>query len=424
MPSQKRAPAADLFLADCRLIDGVSDKPQERSFVTVLGGKIAATGLMSKAPRKHRLPVVDCDGRTVMPGLIDCHVHLVYAGYRSMDQAMRTPVESAVINAVGHARQYLDSGFTAVREVGTIGNTSVALRDAVASGQISGPKIVASGRGIGPTGGATDLLPAQWESTGGRAVVDGVDSLRKAIRRQMREGVDNIKILASGVEGHPNCYTWMTTMSEEEVHAAVDEAHRWGRTIAVHAQSLDSVKFALRAGADTIEHGTRLDDEAIALFRKSGAFLVPTLCTLYSVLEMGEKMNLSQKQRDEMTVNEPLWLESVKHAYKAGVKIANGGDLGNRYAHGTNARELEFLRDVGMRPMDVIRSATSVAARAIQRADRFGAIKPGLDADLLVVNGDPLKDVRILQDRKRLARVYQNGLLVAGTDWKGAKPGR
>jgi imidazolonepropionase-like amidohydrolase len=312
----------------------------------------------------------------------------------------------------------LNAGYTAVREVGTIGNTSVALRDAIRARKIYGPKIVASGRGIGTTGSGNDLLPAHWESTGGRLVVDGVDAIRKAVRRQTREGVDNIKFIASGVEVHPTAYTWMTTISEEELRAGIEEAKRWGRSTAVHAQSYESVKFALRAGADTIEHGTRLDDECIELFKKSKSFLVPTLCTLYSVLQLGEKLGLAQKQRDEMKVNEPLWTKSIRDAYEAGVQIASGGDLGNRYPHGDNAVELQYLVELGMKPMDVLRAATSVAARAIRRSDQFGSIKAGMEADLLVVDGDPLADIKVLQDRQRINMVLQDGEVVAGSEWK------
>jgi imidazolonepropionase-like amidohydrolase len=217
---------------------------------------------------------------------------------------------------------------------------------------------------------------------------------------------------------HPTCYTWMTTISEEELRAGIEEAKRWGRSTAVHAQSYESVKFALRAGADTIEHGTRLDEESIELFKKSKSFLVPTLCTLYSVLQLGEKLGLGQKQRDEMKVNEPFWEKSIRDAYKAGVNIASGGDLGNRYPHGDNAKELEYLVGLGMKHMDVLRSATSIAARAIRRADRFGSIKPGMEADLILVDGDPLKDITVLQDLKKMRMVFQDGELVAGTAFK------
>ncbi len=420
MRSPIRALRDEILLTGCQLIDGVSDEPFRNSFVHIRDGKIAAAGPMKKAPKVKGLVEVDAQGRTVMPGLIDCHVHLVYAGSKNMEEAIRWPVETAVIHGVMHARAVLNSGYTAVREVGTIGNTSVALRDAVRLRKIYGPKIVASGRGIGTTGSGNDLLPAHWESSGGRLVVDGVDAIRKAVRRQTREGVDNIKFIASGVEVHPTCFTWMTTISEEELRAGIEEAKRWGRSVAVHAQSYDAVKFALRWGADTIEHGTRLDEESIDLFKKSKAYLVPTLCTLYSVLQLGEKLGLGQKQRDEMKVNEPLWEKSIRDAYKAGVQIASGGDLGNRYPHGDNAKELEYLAGLGMDNMDVLRSATSIAARAIRRADRFGSIKPGLEADLIVVDGDPLKDIKVLQDLKRMNMVFQDGELVAGSERKAA----
>lgn len=418
MRSSVRQTPSEIILTHCQLIDGLSDEPLRDAFVEIRDGRIVATGPMAAASKVKGLHEIDCQGRTVMPGLIDCHVHLVYAGSKNMEEAIRWPVETAVIHGVMHARAVLNSGYTAVREVGTIGNTSVALRDAVRLRKIYGPKIVASGRGIGTTGSGNDLLPAHWESTGGRLVVDGIDAIRKAVRRQTREGVDNIKFIASGVEVHPTCYTWMTTISEDELRAGIEEAHRWGRSVAVHAQSYDSVKYALRWGADTIEHGTRLDEECIDLFKKSKSYLVPTLCTLYSVLQLGEKLGLAQKQRDEMSINEPLWTKSIKDAYDAGVQIASGGDLGNRYPHGDNALELQYLTQLGMNNMDVLRSATSIAARAIRRADRFGAVSQGLEADVIVVDGDPLVDIRVLQDLDRMNMVFQDGELVAGSEWK------
>lgn len=418
MRSPYRQTPPELILTGARLIDGISDEPFDRAYVHIEHGKVVSVGPMAKAPRSKGLHEIDCQGRTVMPGLIDCHVHLVYAGSKNMEDAIRFSVETAVIHGVMHARAVLNAGYTAVREVGTIGNTSVALRDAIRARKIYGPKIVASGRGIGTTGSGNDLLPPHWESTGGRLVVDGIDAIRKAVRRQTREGVDNIKFIASGVEVHPTAYTWMTTISEEELHAGIAEAKRWGRSVAVHAQSYESVKFALRAGADTIEHGTRLDDECIELFKKSKSFLVPTLCTLYSVLQLGEKLGLAQKQRDEMKINEPLWTKSIGDAYRAGVQIASGGDLGNRYPHGDNAVELQYLVEVGMKPMDVLRSATSIAARAIRRSDNFGSIKAGMEADMLVVDGDPLDDIKVLQDQKRINMILQDGEMVAGSEWK------
>ena len=259
-----------------------------------------------------------------------------------------------------------------------------------------------------------DTLPPHWSKSHGLGcIVDGPHEIRKAVRRQIRNGVDNIKLAASGVEVGPYAYTWMTTFSEEEVAVATQEAHRWGRTVAVHAQSVDSVKYALRAGVDTVEHGTRLDDESIAMLKASRTVYVPTLCTLFSVLELGAKLNLLPKHREEMQVNEPLWLQSVRRAHEAGIAMAAGGDLGNRYPHGTNARELEFLARAGLTPLEALRAATSVAARAIKRPD-VGMLEAGRRADALIFDGDPIADIASLQDHRRIVAVLQDAELVAG----------
>lgn len=405
-------------LIHARVIDGGNRPPLDDGYVLVEDGTIREVGPASALPASRRdVARVDVEGRTVMPGLIDCHAHLVYAGFRRFEDIDRCPVETAAINAVLNAATLIHAGYTTVRDLGTIGNVAVAVRDAVAAGSIPGPRVVASGQIIHPTAGLADTLPACWElGCGGFGVrADGPIEIVKVIRRQIRHGVDNVKLGASGAEGSPHASTWMTTLSGEELGVAVAEAHRWGRTVAVHCQSQDAVKLALRAGADTIEHGTRLDDEAIDLFRRSGAILVPTLSTLFSVLELGQALNLTPKQREEMEVNRPLWLESFRRAREAGVPIAAGGDIGNRYPHGSNARELEFLVREGLTPLAAIHAATGLAARALRRDDRIGSLVPGKLADLLVVDADPLADIRVLQDHARLWLVVQGGRAVAGT---------
>jgi imidazolonepropionase-like amidohydrolase len=238
--------------------------------------------------------------------------------------------------------------------------------------------------------------------------------MRAEVRRQMRNGVDNIKLAASGVEVGPYAWTWMTTFSEDEISVAVEEAHRWGRTVAVHAQSYDAVKFCLKAGVDTIEHGTRIDAETAKLFGQTGTILVPTLSTLFSVMELGSTLNLMPKQREEMKVNEPLWIESMLRCRDEGVPIASGADLGNRYPHGANAREIELLVRVGLSPMEAILAATSVAARALKLEGEIGTVEEGKCADLLLFDGDPLADVSSLQDLARIALVVKCGVPVAG----------
>jgi len=416
-----------LALLHGRVIDGLGSDPIDDGHVVIRDGRIAALGAMGtyRRPDDERLIEIDVAGRTVMPGLIDCHAHLVYNGFTTLDALDRCSVETATINAVLNARKVLRAGYTTVRDVGTVANVAVAVRDAIAEGKVPGPRIIASGQILGPTGGLGDTLPPHWRRIrGGLGVlVDGVDDVLKAVRRQIRDGVDNVKLAASGVEVGPYAYTWMTTMREDEVACAVHEAHRWGRTTAVHCQSYDSVKYALRAGSDTIEHATRLDDEGLHLFRRGDSVLVPTMCTLFSVLELGEELDLRPKQREEMIVNEPLWKQSVRDAYDAGVPIAAGGDLGNRYAHGTNAREIGYLVRAGLSPMDAIRAATGVAARALRREARIGALEPGRAGDVVVVDGDPLPDVSILEDHARIDLVLKEGRLVSGARLEAAFPG-
>ena len=407
-----------------RVIDGLGSDPIDDGFVVIRDGAIEAVGAMHTyaRPSTDTLLEVDVNGHTIMPGLIDCHAHLVYNGFTTLDALDRCSIETATINAVLNAHKVLRAGYTTIRDVGTVANVAVAVRDAIAQGKVPGPRIVASGQIIGPTGGLGDTLPPHWQRTAGGLglLVDGVDDILKAVRRQMRNGVDNIKLAASGVEVGPYAYTWMTTMREDEVTCAVHEAHRWGRTTAVHCQSYDAVKFALRAGSDTIEHATRLDDEGLHLFTTGDSVLVPTMCTLFSVLELGETLNLQPKQREEMDVNEPLWLKSVADAYAAGVPIAAGGDLGNRYPHGTNAREIRHLVSAGLSAMDALRAATGVAARALRRETSIGALEAGRAGDVLIVDGDPLDDVDLLQDHARIELVLKAGKLVSGARFDAA----
>jgi len=412
------AGAAESVLVDACLIDGISDEPVSRGFVRMREGRIAASGPMStyrKVGGSER--VVDLGGHTLLPGLIDCHVHFVYSGFRSLEEIDRCPIETAAINAVVNGGLMLDAGYTTVRDVGTIGNVAVAVRDAIAAGKVRGPRVIASGQIVGPTSGMIDTLPSHWSSSSGLGVcVDGPAAIVKEVRRQIKNGVDNIKLGASGVEVGRYAYTWMTTLNAEEIAAAVAEAHRWGRTVAIHCQSFDAVKFALRAGADTIEHGTRLDDEALALFANSRTALVPTLSTLFSVLELGETLNLMPKQREEMAVNKDHWLSAVARAHAANVLIGAGSDIGNRYPHGRNAREIEFLLRSGFSPMQAIKAATGSAARVLGKEGTVGSLTPGAFADLVVADANPLEDVRVLANPEHIRLVVQEGRAVAGRD--------
>src|SRR5215471_7793298 len=233
---------------DARLIDGIADEPVDSGFVRVREGRIAETGPMStyrKSGGNER--VVDLGGQTLLPGLIDCHVHCVYSGFRSLEEIDRCPVETAAINAVVNAGLMLDAGYTTVRDVGTIGNVAVAVRDAIAAGKVRGPRVIASGQIIGPTSGMIDTLPSHWSTSSGLGVcVDGTAAIVKEVRRQIKNGVDNVKLGASGVEVGRYAYTWMTTLSAEEITAAVAEAHRWGKVCVARRGGYDRARHAPR----------------------------------------------------------------------------------------------------------------------------------------------------------------------------------
>ncbi len=400
-----------------RVIDGVANEPIEKGVVSFDGERIVYAGPEAGARRSAEDEVIDVSGQTVLPGLIDCHVHHIYARYRNLSEIERAPVEAATIKGISHAAIFLQAGYTTVRDCGTRGNIAVNIRDAVDEGLIPGPRIVASGQILSTTGGLADTSPEYIHNCYGLGrVVNGAEGLRKAVREQVKAGVDNIKIEGSAAEASFFTYTWMSTMSVEEMTAAVGEAHRYGKTVACHAQSYDGAKNALRAGADTIEHGTRLDEEAIALWKKARTVLVPTLCTLYSVLELGEKFGVPPKMVSEMRINEPLWLRSLAMAREAGVTIAAGADIGNRYVQGDNAKEIVFLAERGgLTPMDAIKAGTANAAKALRRDDQVGTLRQGLYADVVVFDGNPLASIGQLLERPRIRMVFKGGTLVAGS---------
>jgi imidazolonepropionase-like amidohydrolase len=406
------------------VIDGLGSDAVDRGVVSFHGGRLTYAGPESGARISRGDDRVDVAGHTILPGLIDCHVHHIYAMYRNIAEVDRSSLEASTIKAVLNTRTFLEAGYTTVRDCGTRGNIAAELRDAIVDGLIPGPRIHASGRVVTTTGGLADSNPAWILNMASMAcIVDGPDEVRRAVRQQVKEGVDNIKIEGSGAEASFHAYTWMSTMSYEEMAAATEEAHKYGKTVAAHCQSYEGAKNALRAGADTIEHGTRLDDEAIELFRRSPTVLVPTLCTLYSVLELAEKVGAIPKQLAEMRAHEQTWLDSLAMAKAAGITIATGSDVGNRYPQGSNAKELQLLTEHGFTPMEAIVAATSNGAKALRRSDGVGSLEAGKYADILVVAGDPLADITVLQDRERLVMIFKGGQLVAGTAANGLGPG-
>lgn len=406
---------APRYLKSARIIDG-------RSAWAFAGGVLVEgerIGAVYREEAEGPLPlgtrVVDLGGRTLMPGLIDCHTHLIYSGYRDLAAFDADSLELATIKAARNAGVLLAHGFTSVRDMGCRGNVAVAVRDAVAQGLIPGPRVRASGQVISPTGGLGDPHPAWMHSDSPFGLVaDGVDEVVRAVRRQVKLGVDNVKIGASGGEIAPFHRSYQPSFSLRELQATVEVASSFGRTVGAHAQATQAIKDALRAGVTTVEHGTYMDDECLELFLETGTFYVPTLCTVFSFIERGEATGAPRRAIDECRANQGPWVASVRRAREAGVRIAVGSDVGNRYLQGSNARELQLLvRHGGLSAMEAIQAATVTAAAAIGVADQVGTLEPGKLADLLILEDNPLDTVAVLQDVNKIAVVMQGGRVVA-----------
>ncbi len=393
------------------LIDGVSPSPIADGTVVAVDGRITWVGPRASAPATETTAeVIDARGATIMPGLIDCHTHMFYARYPSiLEMDTKHSLERATINAAVNVRAFLHAGFTTVRDVGCRGSIACAVRDAINEGLIPGPRVIAGGPIVTTTSGLGDFLPP-WvtneHSLG--MVADGVDEVRQAVRRLVKLGVDMVKLEATSHAISRAGGMSTATMTEAEIGAAVDEAHKYGKRVAAHAQSRAGILNALRGGVDTLEHGSELDDESLALLQNGTTVYVPTISNLYSYTEQGRKIGVAESVIAEVARSAPAWIRSVELAHEAGIPIAMGSDVGNRYPNGQNAVEMEMLVRHGFTPMEAIQSATRVAAQALALAD-VGTLEVGKAADIIAVRRDPLGDITVLQDSANVQMVMRNG---------------
>jgi imidazolonepropionase-like amidohydrolase len=356
--------------------------------------------------------VLRAAGCTVMPGLIDCHVHTMCDAEMSVERLLIHEHRSTLaIIAAEMAKKLLAAGFTTVRDTGSVGFIGVGLRTAIQRGLVPGPHMVVAGDVLSMTGGHSDLHLCPHAAFEGEWVVDGVDQVRKRVRTQLKQGVDLIKMCATGGVLSPNTEPGSTQLSLDEMRVAVEEAHNAGKRAAAHAMGARGVKNAIEAGFDTIEHGCLLDEEAIAMLVARGRYLIPTLVAPQRIIAHGAHLPPHAVRKAKAVAERHK--ESIHRAHRAGAKIAFGTDAGTPFnRHGENAYELELLVGAGLSPMDALVAATSSAAEAIGVAEDRGSLAPGLLADLLIVEGDPLVDVRVLQDQRKLA-VVKAGRLVA-----------
>lgn len=400
--AQTAAPVADRYIHAGRLLDRPGRPPRGASTIAVKDGRIAGVYDGHVMPLGEA-PVIDLRDRMVLPGLIDSHVHLSSdrAGQEGLLAELTENRQLGAYEALWNARKTLMAGFTTVRNLGDAGAT-LALREAIARGWVDGPRIVDAGRSISTTSGHMDQRLGLSEDLhpviGTENLCDGPEECRKAVRNQIARGVDVIKIATTGGVNSRIGAGLARQMFDDEAKAIVETAHLYGKKVAVHAHGADGIVLALGMGADSIEHGTLLDDEGIALFRKTGAYYVPTLSTVNGYLErIARDPNAYPPEvRKKIDWRISITGKALEKAVPAGVKIAFGTDAGVS-KHGRNADEFELMVKHGMTPMQAIEAATANAADLLGLAKEVGSIEPGKSADIIAVSGDPLGDVRVLK---------------------------
>jgi imidazolonepropionase-like amidohydrolase len=378
-----------------KLLDVHTGKETPGETIVIEGEKITSIVPTSETPAKPGDRVVDLTAYTVMPGLIDVHTHLTMAtDFDPYFELSMTPGKEAILG-VENAKTTLEAGFTTVRNVGANDFTDVALRDEINAGHIPGPHMQVSGPPLGITGGHMDenLLPYQYRVSG-EGVADGIAAVQHMVRQNIKYGADLIKIGASGGVLSKGDDPQASQYTLEEMQAIVADAHRLGRKVAAHAHGAQAILWASEAGVDSIEHGSYINDEDIAMMKKHGTYLVPTA---YLVDWMKESGHLPALYQQKMIDVGNAMKANHKHAIQAGVKVALGTDAAV-YPHGLNAHELDvYVNQYGMSPLAAIQSGTLNAADLMGWTDKVGSLDPGKWADVIAVPGDPLADVRILQ---------------------------
>jgi imidazolonepropionase-like amidohydrolase len=392
------------------LLDVTAGKVLDNQLILVQGERIQEIGVNLKAPANAK--VVDLSGSWVLPGLIDCHTHLSFQSENYYDDIFRkSPIDQAVYAHV-YTRRTLEAGFTTCRDVGSGEFIDVALKKAVNSGKIPGPRLFVAGHALSATGGHGDLNGfspyLHFETMDG--VVDGVDAIRKKVRWNVKYGADLIKFTATAGVLSEEESVGAPQFSAEEMKAIVDEASMWGRRVAAHAHGAEGIKRAIQAGVTSIEHGSLLDDEAIALFKQHGTYLVPTVYVGYSVIEHAKEWNLPEKLVQKATSINAQKMACLHKAIQGGVKIAYGTDAGV-FPHGENAKDFRYLVQAGMTPWQAIQAATVTAAELIGQSDKIGSLEPGKLADVVAVNSDPLHDITVLE---KIAFVMKGGAIYRG----------
>lgn len=391
-----------------KLIEKPGAPPLENASVIIRAGKIESVrkGFVNPETKAgEKVKLIDLKSRTVLPGLIDSHVHLASdrAGVEAQLAAVTESVPAQAYEAAVNAKKTLEAGFTTVRNLGNRDGVTLALRDAIAAGKVIGPRILDAGASISTTSGHTDPTLGYREELHEALDVhdntcDGADDCRRVVRAQIRRGVDVIKFAATGGVNSRIGAGLGKQIFDDEAKAIVETAHMYGKKVAVHAHGNDGILIALNAGADSIEHGTMLDDAAIKLMVKNNSYYVPTLSTINGYIErLAANPNAySPDVKSKIEWRIKITGESLKKAHPRGVKIAFGTDAGVS-KHGRNADEFELMVKFGMSPAEALKAATINASELLGLSKEVGTIEAGKRADLIAVAGDPLADIKVLE---------------------------
>ncbi len=386
------------------LIDG-KDHCQDRTTVVIDGGRILWVGSDSAARLSKDVHAIEGRGKALLPGLIDCHVH--YCLDASPDPIATFQQDDPTVTGVKaatHAQATLNAGITTVRDVGSRNHISISLGRAIRAGVMPGPRTLSAGLAICMMGGHAWFIGRQ---------ADGRDDVIKAVREQIQHGADVIKLIATGGVLTPGGTPGSPQLTFEELQVAVHEARLAGRRVAAHAHGAEGMKNAIRAGVDSIEHGTLLDDDALELFLLHKTFLVPTLSAIQTGVEHGKAGGMPDHALQKVTLLADGLKVNFQKAIKAGVRIAMGTDAGTPFnPHGRNAQELRRMVDLGLSPLQAIQAATSSASSLLGLDQEIGSVEPGKLADLIVVDGNPLEDIALLEDPNRIVTVIQGGKIV------------
>jgi imidazolonepropionase-like amidohydrolase len=381
--------------------------PSGPSTIVIRAGKIEAVHAGHRDPAAAGAPgarIVDLKDQFVLPGLIDLHVHLFNDDdkMRTRLEAVNRDIEDQMVIGVDNARRTLEAGFTTVRDLGSEVRSITALREGINNGLLAGPGIVPAGRAISITAGHGDpsnnLNRDLTDASHAHAthVCDGPEDCRRAVRSQIGQGAEVIKFMATGGVNSNIAGGLGQQMFDDEMKAIVDTAHMFGRKVAAHAHGADGIAAALGAGVDTIEHGTFGDRDTDALFKKTGAWYVPTMVAPRAAVAQARAGARSRNTLEKAEITARAAMENYKRAIASGVKVAFGTDSGVG-SHGDNGQEFALMVEAGMTPAQAIRAATVDAAEALGRSQTLGSIEPGKDADLIAVAASPLTDVRQLE---------------------------